>query len=373
MDPRAELAAMLRPAGGGLYVVSTGRAAQLAVQRQLYGVDGRGGRSRRVRRARSIASRRAKAVILGVPIRRRRRLPPRREPRPAGDPRRRCSRADRRLPRLDRPPRRSSTSATSSWSRSSSHDDMLAPRADRRESRAALYGATPASRRCRCRRSRSRSARSTACFALNPTHRPDRARRRSLGRVAGRRRRSPRHRQRSLGHRPARRAHRSARRAARHQVLLRDVELPRERAARPRRPARAGRRARVAPRPRALGERRSACASSGPTRSRAIPTRALDGVIAHLAASSASTSVYFSNDIDGTDATWAEATGTPEPDGLDPGLRGRADRAARQASSGSARRTASRSRRRSGRRRRRRDTTVALAARYVRACLDRMI
>jgi arginase family enzyme len=30
--------------------------------------------------------------------------------------------------------------------------------------------------------------------------------------------------------------------------------------------------------------------------------------------------VYFSNDIDGTDATFAEATGTPEPAGLDPEL-----------------------------------------------------
>ena len=29
-------------------------------------------------------------------------------------------------------------------------------------------------------------------------------------------------------------------------------------------------------------------------------------------------SVYFSNDIDGTDAAHAEATGTPEPGGLEP-------------------------------------------------------
>jgi agmatinase len=28
--------------------------------------------------------------------------------------------------------------------------------------------------------------------------------------------------------------------------------------------------------------------------------------------------VYFSNDIDGTDARWADATGTPEPGGLEP-------------------------------------------------------
>jgi agmatinase len=29
-------------------------------------------------------------------------------------------------------------------------------------------------------------------------------------------------------------------------------------------------------------------------------------------------SVYLSNDIDGTDAAHADATGTPEPEGLDP-------------------------------------------------------
>ncbi len=39
-DARAELGAMLRPAAGGLYVVSTGRAEQLAIQEQLYGVHG---------------------------------------------------------------------------------------------------------------------------------------------------------------------------------------------------------------------------------------------------------------------------------------------------------------------------------------------
>jgi arginase family enzyme len=45
--------------------------------------------------------------------------------------------------------------------------------------------------------------------------------------------------------------------------------------------------------------------------------KAIDDVIAHLKARNV-TGVYFSNDIDGTDAKFAEATGTPEPDGLDP-------------------------------------------------------
>jgi len=47
------------------------------------------------------------------------------------------------------------------------------------------------------------------------------------------------------------------------------------------------------------------------------PDQALDDVISHLRARGVQ-SVYFSNDIDGTDASYAEATGTPEPDGLHP-------------------------------------------------------
>jgi agmatinase len=39
MDAIAELRHLLRPAAGGLYLVSTGRAEQLALQRRLYGVD----------------------------------------------------------------------------------------------------------------------------------------------------------------------------------------------------------------------------------------------------------------------------------------------------------------------------------------------
>lgn len=50
---------------------------------------------------------------------------------------------------------------------------------------------------------------------------------------------------------------------------------------------------------------------------RARPDAVLDELIAGLRAAGVQT-VYFSNDIDGTDATWADATGTPEPDGLTP-------------------------------------------------------
>ncbi len=47
------------------------------------------------------------------------------------------------------------------------------------------------------------------------------------------------------------------------------------------------------------------------------PEAALDAVVAHVKASEVK-GVYFSNDIDGTDASWADATGTPEPAGLTP-------------------------------------------------------
>src|SRR5690348_2712593 len=65
-DPRAELLAMLRPAGGGLYVVSTGRAAQLEVQRALYGVSTEDEIAARfAQNLDRVAT--ARAVIIGVP------------------------------------------------------------------------------------------------------------------------------------------------------------------------------------------------------------------------------------------------------------------------------------------------------------------
>lgn len=50
---------------------------------------------------------------------------------------------------------------------------------------------------------------------------------------------------------------------------------------------------------------------------RARPAEALDAIVAHVK-STGVRGVYFSNDIDGTDAAWADATGTPEPNGLEP-------------------------------------------------------
>ncbi|WP_245677997.1 arginase family protein [Chondromyces crocatus] len=49
----------------------------------------------------------------------------------------------------------------------------------------------------------------------------------------------------------------------------------------------------------------------------ADPAAALDAILAHVK-STGVRGVYFSNDIDGTDESFADATGTPEPDGLTP-------------------------------------------------------
>jgi agmatinase len=50
----------------------------------------------------------------------------------------------------------------------------------------------------------------------------------------------------------------------------------------------------------------------------ADPAAALDAVVAHVKSRNLRGGVYFSNDIDGTDSRWADATGTPEDKGLEP-------------------------------------------------------
>ena len=49
----------------------------------------------------------------------------------------------------------------------------------------------------------------------------------------------------------------------------------------------------------------------------ADPEGTIDAIVAHLKRTGVD-SVYFSNDIDGTDDRWADATGTPEPGGVAP-------------------------------------------------------
>lgn len=66
MTPLDELATILRPAGGGIYTVSTGKAEQEAVQRKLYGVSSAAEVDAAFRKALArIAG--AKGVVLGIP------------------------------------------------------------------------------------------------------------------------------------------------------------------------------------------------------------------------------------------------------------------------------------------------------------------
>jgi len=62
----SDLARLLRPAGGGLYTVSTGRAEQLALQRELYGGAGAAEVEARWREALAAVPR-ARVAILGIP------------------------------------------------------------------------------------------------------------------------------------------------------------------------------------------------------------------------------------------------------------------------------------------------------------------
>jgi agmatinase len=66
LDPVFELSCLLRPAGGGLYVVSTGRAEQLAMQRELYAADDEAAIDARWR-ADLARIAEADVVMLGVP------------------------------------------------------------------------------------------------------------------------------------------------------------------------------------------------------------------------------------------------------------------------------------------------------------------
>ena len=66
MTPAETLARLLRPAGGGIHLVSTGRAEQEALQRALYGAaDEAGVRARWLDDLGRLAG--AKAFLLGIP------------------------------------------------------------------------------------------------------------------------------------------------------------------------------------------------------------------------------------------------------------------------------------------------------------------
>jgi agmatinase len=363
MDPRAELAAMLRPAGGGLYVVSTGRAAQLAVQEQLYGVAGEAAvQARFIATIDRIAT--AKVAILGVPS-------------DVGAGYRRGANLG---PQAIRAGLLAADAGFRGWMERHGvidvgdvmvipqllDDDMLAP-AQIAASRAALYGderrALPVS-------PLSIERRALAClYALNPRivpvvlggdhsvawpvasalaeHRHDR-----WGIV------QPDAHTDLLAERLGIKYCFATWSYHANELLGRDGRLVQVgvRASRHDRGHWEG----------GLGVRQVWADEI-----LRAPEAALDAVISHLHKLGV-TSVYFSNDIDGTDATYAQATGTPEPDGLSPDwIIALIDRLGRDIGFAAADcvevapplgPTAEAT-----------EKTVKLAARYVRACLERMI
>ncbi|MGE3546466.1 MAG: arginase family protein, partial [Kofleriaceae bacterium] len=103
----------------------------------------------------------------------------------------------------------------------------------------------------------------------------------------------------------------------------------------------------------------------------ADPDGALELVIAHLKKKQVA-SVYFSNDIDGTDPQYADATGTPEPGGLSPdwvlALIGRIGKEIGLCAADCVEVAPPLASTAFGAER-----TVATAVRYVRACLDELV
>ncbi len=312
-DARAELSAMLRPAAGGLYVVSTGRAAQLEVQRHIYGAaDEATIQTRFLAALDKIAS--ARAVILGVPsdvgagYRRGANLGPQaiRTALIASDPDLRGY-YDRHgivdigdvavVPQL-------------------LHDSMLAP-AQLAASRAALYkDAPPGLAEVLPVSPLSIEARVLDCvLTLNPNIVPivlggDHSVAWPVSEMLAKHRRDrwgivqPDAHTDLLSERLGIKYCYATWSYHANDLLGRDGRL-----------VQVGVRASRFDRAHwesTLGVRQLWAAEI-----EANPDQAIDDVIAHLRARGVQ-SVYFSNDIDGTDAKFAEATGTPEPDGLHP-------------------------------------------------------
>lgn len=305
MDARTELAHLLRPAAGGLYVVSTGLAEQRAVQRALYGVDDEAGIERAFEDALDrVAS--AKVLVLGVPsdvgagYRRGANLGPQAIRRALLDDETRAAWASlgvvdvgdvRVVPQL-------------------LHDEMLSD-AQIARTREALYGGlplpvSPLSIEARALALLASLAPIAKVMVLGGDH--------------------------SVAWPVA--EHLAATRRDRWGIVQPDAhtDLLPHRLGVPYCFAtwsyhanellgRDGRLLQVGTR--ASGRDRGHWESSLGVRQLWAeeilrdPDGMLDAVVAHLRAHGVE-SVYFSNDIDGTDAAWADATGTPEPGGLDP-------------------------------------------------------
>jgi agmatinase len=314
VKPVEELALLLRPAAGGLYVVSTGRAEQLAVQRRIYGGVNENDVAARWREALSRVSG-ARAVLLGIPsdvgagLLRGANLGPQAI----------------RTRLLDEDPAFFSGAAASGVVDVGDvfvvpqllHDDMLAE-AQKAATRAAIYpGLSPAER---------------TALPVSPLSMAERA-------ISLLLRLAPGAALLVLGgdHScawPAVKALHAARPDLAVVQIDAHTDLLEERLGvrycfgtwsfhANELLGRGGRLVQVGVRAsrheRAHWEARFGVRQLWAEEVRADPARALDEIVAHLRRIGAR-AVYFSNDIDGTDEAAARATGTPEPGGLEPGF-----------------------------------------------------
>ncbi len=313
MSPLDELAALLRPAGGGIHVVSTGRAAQLALQRALDGVgDEVGVRDAFLRNLAAISG--ARAVVLGCPsdvgagLLRGANFGPQaiRAALLAGDP--------------DWPARAAAAGVIDIGDvfvvPQLLHDDMLGA-GQLAASRRALYGHLPEETAARLPVSPLSIAERALdlVYALNPDVVPvliggDHSNAWPLAAALARHRRDrwsivqPDAHTDLLPERLGVKICFATWSYHANELLGRDGRLVQVgiRATRHDRGHWEG----------SLGVRQFWAAEC-----LAAPERTIAAIVDHLAERGA-TSVYFSNDIDGTDARWADAAGTPEPDGLEP-------------------------------------------------------
>lgn len=313
VTPLEELALLLRPAGGGLYLVSTGRAEQEALQKRLYGANDAAEVDARFRDALSrIAS--ARAIVVGIPsdvgagFRRGANLGPQ-------------AIRTALLEELPTFPERAAELGIVDIGDvfvvpQLLHDDMLAE-TQKTATRAALYPAVPEAVRSTLPVSPLSIAERALdlVFALNPSVAPvvlggdhstawpvvsalSRARKDRWGVV------QPDAHTDLLEHRLGIKICFATWSWHMNELFGRDGRL-----------VQIGTRA--SRYDRAHWESTLGVRQFWAEECRRDPSGVLDALIAHLTKLGVS-GVYFSNDIDGTDSAWADATGTPEPFGLEP-------------------------------------------------------
>lgn len=313
MTPQEELALLLRPAAGGLYLVSTGRAQQLAVQRRLYRVESDDEVTARFRESLDrIAG--ARAILLGVP----------------SDVGAGFLRGSNLGPQAIRTALLDALPDFPERAREIGlvdigdvfvvpqllHDDMLSE-PQKAASRRALYPGVPEKTAARLPVSPLSIAERALdlVFSINPTVAPivlggDHSTALPVARALSRARRRPWGIVQPDAHTDL----------LEERLGIRDCFATwsyhaNELVGRGGRLTQVG--IRASQKPREHWESRYGVRQFWAAECRADPEAALDAILAHVKSTGVE-GVYFSNDIDGTDSAYADATGTPEPEGLSP-------------------------------------------------------